>query len=114
MAAAVHKAAGFSMSKQATSSPRCMWKASSRLRHSSSPPTKPQAPRSQRVMPLKVNLAHHPLHAFGVVIDLGHIFPQDPAGYVPRRGRTTTAQELHEHQGMVNVAHAHAFRDGVT
>jgi hypothetical protein len=33
-------------------------------------------------MLLKVNLAHHPLDAFGVVIDLGHVFPQDPAGYV--------------------------------
>jgi hypothetical protein len=37
-------------------------------------------------MPLKVNLAHHPLHPFGVVVDLGHVLPQDPAGYVLRRG----------------------------
>jgi hypothetical protein len=37
-------------------------------------------------MPLKVNLAHHPLDAFGVVIDLGDVFPQDPAGYVLRGG----------------------------
>jgi hypothetical protein len=36
---------------------------------------------------LKVNLAHHPLEAFGGVIDLGHVFPQDPAGYVLRGGR---------------------------
>ena len=38
-------------------------------------------------MPLKVNLAHHPLDALCVVIDLGHVFPQDPAGYVLRGGR---------------------------
>jgi hypothetical protein len=37
-------------------------------------------------MPLKVNLAHHPLDAFGVDLDLGHVFPQDPAGYVLRGG----------------------------
>jgi hypothetical protein len=38
-------------------------------------------------MPLKVNLAHHPLDALCVVIDLGHVLPQDPAGYVLRGGR---------------------------
>ncbi len=38
-------------------------------------------------MPLKVNLAHHPLDALCVVIDLGHVFAQDPAGYVLRGGR---------------------------
>jgi hypothetical protein len=59
------------------------------------------------------NLAHHPLDALCVVIDLGHVFPQDPAGYVLRGGRATAAHELHEHQGLVNVAHAHAPRDGV-
>ena len=37
-------------------------------------------------MPLKVNLAHDPLDAFGGVIDLGHVLPQDPAGYFLRRG----------------------------
>jgi hypothetical protein len=36
---------------------------------------------------LKVNLAHHPLDALCVVIDLGHVLPQDPAGYVLRGGR---------------------------
>jgi hypothetical protein len=40
-------------------------------------------------MPLKVNLAHHPLHPFGVVVDLSHVLPWDPAGYVLRRGWTT-------------------------
>jgi hypothetical protein len=33
------------------------------------------------------NLAHHPLDAFGVDLDLGHVFPQDPAGHVLRGGR---------------------------
>jgi hypothetical protein len=37
-------------------------------------------------MPLKVNLAHHLLDALCVVIDLGHVLPRDPAGYVLRRG----------------------------
>jgi hypothetical protein len=37
-------------------------------------------------MPLKVNLAHHPLDALCVVLDLGYVFPQDPAGYVLRGG----------------------------
>jgi hypothetical protein len=37
-------------------------------------------------MPLKVILAHHALDAFGVDLDLGHVFPQDPAGYVLRGG----------------------------
>ena len=50
-------------------------------------------------MPLKVNLAHHPLHPFGVVVDLGHVLPQDPAGYVLRRGGAAAAQELPEHRG---------------
>jgi hypothetical protein len=35
-------------------------------------------------MPLKVNFAHHPLDALCVVNDLGHVFAQDPAGYVLR------------------------------
>jgi len=32
------------------------------------------------------HLAHHPLDALCVVIDLGHVLPQDPAGYVLRGG----------------------------
>ena len=64
-------------------------------------------------MPLKVNLAHHPLDAFGVVVDLGHVFPQDPTGHVLRRGRAAAAEQLHQHQGLVDVAHAHAFGDVV-
>jgi len=32
------------------------------------------------------HLAHHPLDAFGVVLDLGHVFPQNPAGHVLRGG----------------------------
>jgi hypothetical protein len=64
-------------------------------------------------MPLKVHPAHHPLHALCVVIDLGHVLPQDPAGYVLRGGRAAAAEELHELQGLVDVAHAHALGDGV-
>ena len=48
-------------------------------------------------MPLKVNLAHHPLDALCVVIDLGHVL----------------LQELHQHQRLVLMAHAHAFGDGL-
>jgi hypothetical protein len=32
------------------------------------------------------HLAHHPLDALCVVVDLGHVLPQDPAGYVLRGG----------------------------
>jgi hypothetical protein len=59
------------------------------------------------------NLAHHPLDALCVVLDLGYVFPQDPAGYVLRGGGAAASQELHEHQGLVNVAHVHALVDGV-
>ena len=68
-------------------------------------------------MPLKVNLAHHPLDALCVVIDLGHVLPQDPAGDVLCGGLgwllpgQCLSQELHEHQGLVDVAHAHAPGD---
>jgi len=67
-------------------------------------------------MPLKVNLAHHPLDALCVVIDLGHVFAQDPPGNVLRGGRAAASQELHElheHQGLVDVAHAHELGDVV-
>jgi len=37
-------------------------------------------------MPLKVNLAHHPLDALCVVVDLGYVFPQEPTDYVLRGG----------------------------
>jgi len=30
------------------------------------------------------HLAHHALDAFGGVVDLGHVFPQDPPGHVLR------------------------------
>ena len=59
------------------------------------------------------HLADHPFHALRVVVDLGHVLPQDPAGYVLRRGGAAAAQELHEHQRLVDVAHAHAPRDVV-
>ena len=38
-------------------------------------------------MPVKVNLAHHPLDALCGVIDLGHVLPQDPPANVLCRGR---------------------------
>jgi len=67
------------------------------------------------------HFAHHALHAFGVVVDLGHVFPQDPPGHVLRRGRAAAAQQLQpllgslrlQHQRLVDVAHAHALGDGV-
>jgi hypothetical protein len=59
------------------------------------------------------HLAHHPLDALCVVLDLGHVFPQDPPGNVLRGGWAAASQELHEHQGLVDVAHAHALGDGV-
>ena len=76
-------------------------------------------PFSQRVMPLKVNLAHHPFYPFGVVVDLGHVFAQDPAGHVLRRGGAAAAEQLQplrgslrlQHQRLVDMAHAHAFGD---
>jgi hypothetical protein len=37
-------------------------------------------------MLLKVNLAHHPLDALGVDLDLGRVLPQDPAGHALRGG----------------------------
>ncbi|MEA5414560.1 hypothetical protein [Synechococcus sp. BA-132 BA5] len=59
------------------------------------------------------HFAHHPFHAFGVVVDLGHVLPQDPAGHVLCRGGTAATEQFHEHQGLVDVAHAHAFGDVV-
>jgi hypothetical protein len=72
-------------------------------------------------MPLKVNLAHHPLHPFGVIVDLGHVFAQDPPGHVLRWGWVVAAQQLQplrgslrlQHQGLVDVAHAHPLGDVV-
>ena len=57
------------------------------------------------------HLAHHPLDAFGVVLDLGHVFPQDPAGHVLRRGRAVAAEQLHQHQRLIHMAHAHPLGD---
>jgi hypothetical protein len=36
---------------------------------------------------LKVTLAHHALDAFGGVVNLGYVLPQDPAGHVLCGGR---------------------------
>ena len=59
------------------------------------------------------NLAHQALDAFGVLLDLGHVLPQDPAGHVLRGGGAAASQELHEHPGLLRVAHAHALGDGL-
>jgi hypothetical protein len=57
--------------------------------------------------------AHHPFHPLRVVVDLGHVLPQDPPGDVLRRGGTAAAQQFHEHQRLVDMAHAHALGDVV-
>ena len=54
-------------------------------------------------MPLKVNLAHHPLHPFGVVADLSHVLAQDPPGHVLRWGGAAPPQQLHEHERLVDM-----------
>ena len=51
-----------------------------------SPPTRSLALWSERLMPLKVNLAHQGYEAFGVVLDLGRVLPKDQAGYVLHGG----------------------------
>ena len=129
MALPVPEAAGFCVSKQQTSSPRCIRKASRRWRHSSSnwsrsasisysPPTRSLAPWSERVMRLKVNLAH-PACRVRCSHRSGSRLPPGSGGPRPARGRgwllpgRSVAQELHEHQGLVQVAHAHALGDGV-
>jgi hypothetical protein len=63
-------------------------------------------------MPLPVStLPTIRFDALCVVIDLGDVLPQDPPGNVRRRGGAAASQELHEHQGLVDVAHAHALGD---
>ena len=56
---------------------------------------------------------HHPFHPFRVVVDLGHVLPQDPPGHILRRGRAAATQQFHEHQRLIDVAHAHSLGDGV-
>ena len=51
--------------------------------------------------------AHHPLDALRVVINLGHVFAQDPPGDVLRRGWAAAAEQLHQHQRLVDGAHPH-------
>jgi hypothetical protein len=57
--------------------------------------------------------AHHPLYPLGVVLDLGHVFAQDPPGDVLCWGRTAAAQQFHQHHGLVDMAHAHPLGDVV-
>ena len=57
--------------------------------------------------------AHHPFHPFRVVLDLAHVLPQDPPGDVLRRGRAVAPEQFHEHQGLIDGAHAHPLGDVV-
>lgn len=57
------------------------------------------------------HLAHNVLHPFGVVVDLDHVFAQDAQGHVLRGGRAVAAQQLHQHQGLIDVAHGHSLGD---
>jgi len=57
------------------------------------------------------HLPHHPFHAFGGVLDLGHVFAQDPPGHVLRWGGAAAAEQFHEHERLVDVAHSHLLGD---
>ncbi|NQV11691.1 MAG: hypothetical protein HQ527_11085, partial [Cyanobacteria bacterium] len=45
------------------------------------------------------HLAHHPLHPFGGVVDLCHVFAQDPPGHVLRWGGAAPSQQLQPLRG---------------
>ena len=45
------------------------------------------------------------------MLDLGHVLPQDPGGHILRGGRAAAPKELHKHQRLVDVAHAHPLGD---
>jgi hypothetical protein len=66
---------------------------------SCSPPTRATVPFSQRVMPLPVST----LPTMRV--------PGSGGGHVLRGGLVAPPQQLHEHQRLVDGAHAHAFGD---
>ena len=57
---------------------------------------------------------HHPFHTFGVVLVLGTVLTEDPAGDVFRRCRTASAEQLHQHQRLIDVRHAHPPVDVVS
>jgi hypothetical protein len=71
---------------------------------SCSPPTRATVPFSQRVMLLKVNLAHH-------------AHPRIRRGPRPARGPgwllpgKSAAEQFHQHQGLIDVAHPHPLGD---
>ena len=50
---------------------------------------------------------HHPFHPFGVVLDLGAVLAEDPPGDVFRGCRAASSEQLHQHQRLVDVQHAH-------
>ncbi len=93
------EAAGFSTDKQATSSPRCP---SSRWRHSCS-----SASRSlSRVNPLPVSTRP----TIRLAGSAGRYPAPGPGWLLPGK---SVAEQFHEHQGLVDVAHAHPLGDGV-
>ena len=47
--------------------------------------------------------AHYALHPFGVVVDLEYVFAQDSPGHVLRWGGAAAAQQIHEHQWLIDV-----------
>ena len=56
---------------------------------------------------------HHSLHAFGVVLDLGAVLSEDSSGDVFRWCRAASAEQLHQHQGLIDVRHPHPTLDVV-
>ena len=57
------------------------------------------------------HLAHHAFDAFGVVLDLGHVLPQNSPCHVLRGGWAAAAEHLHQHQRLIPMTHAHALGD---
>ena len=51
------------------------------------------------------HLAHHPLHPFGGVVDLCHVFAQDPPGHVLRWGGAAPSQQLQPLRGSLRLEH---------
>lgn len=56
---------------------------------------------------------HHPFHTFGVVLDLGAVLAEDPPSDVFCRCGAASAEQLHQHQGLIDVRHPHPLADVV-
>lgn len=50
---------------------------------------------------------HHPFHTFVVVLDLGAVLAKDPPSDVFCRCRAASSEQLHQHQRLIDVRHAH-------